>query len=67
MLLAAIAQVGATETVMIGDTSFDMAMAKAAGARAIGVTWGYHDVRDLIAGGAEVVADEVVALPGLLA
>ena len=67
MLLAAVARVGATETVMIGDTSFDMAMAKAAGARAIGVTWGYHDVRDLIAGGAEVVADEVVALPGLLA
>ena len=56
MLLAAIAEVGATETVMVGDTAFDMAMAKAGGARAIGVTWGYHDVADLVAGGAEVVA-----------
>ncbi|WP_374943906.1 HAD-IA family hydrolase [Sphingomonas sp.] len=67
MLLAAIADVGADETVMIGDTSFDMAMAKAAGARAIGVTWGYHGVADLIAGGADVVAKEVAKLPGLLA
>lgn len=67
MLLAAIAEVGATETVMIGDTSFDMAMAKAAGARAIGVTWGYHGVADLIGGGADVVAEEVAGLAGLLA
>ena len=67
MLLAAIADVGATETVMIGDTAFDMAMARAGGARAIGVTWGYHDVADLVAGGAEIVADEVAELPGLLA
>ncbi|NOD65710.1 MULTISPECIES: HAD-IA family hydrolase [unclassified Ruegeria] len=29
--------------VMIGDTSFDMDMAAAAGVRGIGVTWGYHD------------------------
>ncbi|MET1410852.1 HAD-IA family hydrolase [Roseibium sp. HPY-6] len=29
--------------VMIGDTSFDIKMAKAAGIHAIGVTWGYHD------------------------
>ncbi|WP_299481641.1 HAD-IA family hydrolase [uncultured Roseibium sp.] len=29
--------------VMIGDTGFDMKMAKAAGIHAIGVTWGYHD------------------------
>ncbi len=67
MLLAAIEETGATETAMIGDTAFDMAMAKAAGARAIGVAWGYHDVADLVRGGAEVVADRAAALPGLLA
>jgi len=69
MLLAAIDATGATPrtTAMIGDTSFDMAMAKAAGARAIGVAWGYHDVRDLADAGADVVADRVAALPGLLA
>lgn len=36
------AGVGPEDTVMIGDTSFDMDMAAAAGAKAIGVGWGYH-------------------------
>ena len=34
--------VKATSTVMIGDTSFDMEMAKSAGVAGVGVTWGYH-------------------------
>ncbi|WP_287979926.1 HAD-IA family hydrolase [Sphingomonas sp.] len=69
MLLAAMAEAGAAahETAMIGDTSFDMAMAKAAGARAVGVAWGYHDRDDLARAGADVVAEEVHALPGMLA
>ncbi len=69
MLLAAIDEAGATPhtSAMIGDTSFDMAMGKAAGARAVGVAWGYHDIRDLADAGADVVADRVAALPGLLA
>ncbi len=45
-------------TVMIGDTSFDMAMAVNAGALPIGVAWGYHEREDLIAAGAVGVADE---------
>ncbi len=28
--------------VMVGDTEFDMQMARAAGVHALGVTWGYH-------------------------
>ena len=44
-----------------------IAVAKAAGARAVGVAWGYHDVRDLADAGADVVAERVAALPGLLA
>lgn len=40
-------------TVMIGDTGFDMAMAKAAGAHALGVTWGYHDHSRLRENGAD--------------
>jgi len=69
MLHAAMAEAGAeaAHTAMIGDTSFDMAMAKAAGARAIGVAWGYHGVGELADAGAELVADRVAALPGLLA
>ena len=58
MLHAAIAEAGATaeSTVMIGDTSFDMLMARAGGAHALGVGWGYHDAEELReAGAAEVV------------
>ncbi len=43
-------------TVMIGDTSYDMAMARAAGVMAIGVAWGYHDAADLIRAGAHRIA-----------
>ncbi|MDB5717975.1 MAG: haloacid dehalogenase, partial [Sphingomonas bacterium] len=43
-------------TAMIGDTSFDMAMARAAGVFAIGVTWGYHDRAELIDAGADCIA-----------
>ena len=69
MLIAAMEEAGAEPhaTAMIGDTSFDMAMGKAAGARAIGVAWGYHDPRDLAGAGAELIAAQVADLPGLLA
>ena len=44
MLLTALRETGvdAADAVMIGDTSYDMEMARAAGIRGIGVTWGYH-------------------------
>ena len=42
--------------VMIGDTSYDMAMARAAGVTAIGVTWGYHEADELIEAGAHHIA-----------
>jgi phosphoglycolate phosphatase len=51
---------------MIGDTSFDMMMAKAAGCAAIGVAWGYHDAQALRDGGADVVADHPSALIAIL-
>ncbi len=68
MVLAAMAETGvaAQDVAMIGDTSFDMAMGKAAGAFAVGVAWGYHDVKELVNAGAEVVAQEVADLPALL-
>lgn len=58
MLFQAMRDLGveAGETVMIGDTSFDMEMARAAGARFIGVTWGYHD-RDRLAGADMLIED----------
>lgn len=58
MLEAALfeAAVQPTEAVMIGDTTFDMEMARASGVRAIGVEWGYHAPGELIAAGADYVA-----------
>ena len=58
MVAAGMADVGAAPaaTTVIGDTSFDMAMASAAGARGIGVGWGYHPVAELYRAGAAAVA-----------
>ena len=42
MALQAMAETGASRGVMIGDTSFDMKMGRAAGLKTIGVSWGYH-------------------------
>jgi len=57
MLQRAISDAGAlaTETVMIGDTSFDMQMGVGAGAHPIGVGWGYHPTQELLGAGAERV------------
>lgn len=51
---------------MIGDTSYDMEMARAAGVRAIGIDWGYHAAADLHAAGAHAVAQVPADLPALL-
>ena len=46
-------------TVMVGDTSFDMEMARAAGCFALGVTWGYHRPQHLRAAGAHAIVVRV--------
>lgn len=47
----------AGDAAMVGDTSFDMEMARAAGVRALGVDWGYHAPDVLMrAGAAEVLS-----------
>ncbi len=56
------AGVGPHDTIVIGDTVFDIGMARAAGARAIGVSWGYHPAGDLHAEGADLVIDDYAAL-----
>lgn len=66
MILQAIAEAGVTpqDTVMIGDTSFDMDMAASAGVRGIGVGWGYHG-RDRL-GSATVLIDDFAGLRPVL-
>jgi phosphoglycolate phosphatase len=57
---------GPENTVMIGDTVFDMAMARNANVRGLGVSWGYHDDAELIEHGAEcVLANFAELLPAL--
>lgn len=58
--------VGGAATVVIGDTAFDMAMARSAGAHAIGVSWGYHDRATLLASGAVHVVDDAAELLTIL-
>ena len=60
MLQAAMAAVGAEphQTVMIGDTTHDVTMAKAAGVACIAVTWGFHTVEELQAAEADLICTD---------
>ena len=66
MLRAALSETGVAphRAVMVGDTSYDMDMARAAGMIAIGVDWGYHDRARL--GQAHIILGDIRLLPGLL-
>ncbi|WP_375450432.1 HAD-IA family hydrolase [uncultured Devosia sp.] len=57
MMHRAMSETGAvaSDTIMVGDTTFDIEMGKAAGAKAIGVAWGYHEPHELVAAGADIV------------
>lgn len=63
MLLRAMSEAGAEpgETVMVGDTIYDIEMARNAGTAAIGVAWGYHAAEELAP-----YADAVAASPPAL-
>jgi phosphoglycolate phosphatase len=59
MIRAAMAEtgVGPERTVMVGDTTFDVEMALAAGVGALGVAWGYHAPDELREAGAHGVIE----------
>ncbi len=58
MIFHAMQETGAdpASTVMIGDTTFDMDMARAAEVAALGVSWGYHPTSELHRAGAHHVS-----------
>jgi len=64
MIEAAIKATGSdrAHTLMVGDATFDMAMARAARIYAIGVTWGTMARDDLIQAGADIVVDTAADL-----
>ena len=68
MVLAALAETGVApgRAMLVGDTSFDMEMAKAAGVRAVGVAWGNHPPAELLATGADPVLQRFEELLELL-
>lgn len=59
--------VTAERALMIGDTEYDMAMARALGMPALGVGCGVHEAHRLRQAGALAVIDGVSVLPGWLA
>jgi len=65
MLQRAMAETGAApaETVLIGDTSFDMEMAVNASVPGLGVSWGYHAPEELSASGAAAIIESFAELP----
>ena len=62
----AMLEVGASPatTVMLGDTGYDMAMARSAGAHCLGVAWGYQAPSDLEAHGAKKIIHHYADAPG---
>jgi len=58
--------VSPSECVVVGDTENDVHSAKAAGARSIGVTWGYGTRATLEAAGVDHLIETPEALPPLL-
>jgi phosphoglycolate phosphatase len=68
MLEQALAETGASAgaSAMIGDSTFDMTMARAVGMGAIGVSWGYHRPQALREAGAEVIVSSYAELRSYL-
>jgi phosphoglycolate phosphatase len=68
MLEACLSETGVApeRAAIVGDTSYDMEMGRAAGLRGIGVSWGYHAADTLRESGAARVIDRFEALPDAL-
>ncbi|MFM1815842.1 MAG: hypothetical protein RLZ98_2537 [Pseudomonadota bacterium] len=68
MIQRAMVETGAEacDTLMIGDTTFDIEMAMAARVGALGVAWGYHLPEELQRAGAHAVANEYHEVPRLI-
>jgi len=66
MVRRALVETGAEagRTIVVGDTTFDMEMARAAGVRGLGVGWGYHPVERLAAAGAGRIVEGFAEVPG---
>lgn len=68
MILRAMAETGAKpeRTLMVGDSTFDMEMAVAAGVTPVAVSWGFQPVAALRAAGARHVIEACAELTGIV-
>ena len=68
MVLQALNEAGVTaeDTIMVGDTAFDIEMARAACVRGVAVSWGYHSADRLYDAGASHVVKDMSELRDLL-
>jgi len=68
MILRAMAETGAApeRTAMVGDSSFDIEMAVAAGVTPVAVSWGFQPVANLVSLGARHVLKDFAELPATL-
>jgi phosphoglycolate phosphatase len=68
MLLSILAElnISSHEAIMIGDTSYDLKMAKNAGIDSIGVTFGVHNKQTLEKYSPKIIIDSLSELQGLL-
>jgi phosphoglycolate phosphatase len=64
MVLQALGEAGvkAKDAIMIGDTEFDVEMARAADVRAVAVSWGYHRPDRLHGAGASLIVNDMSEL-----
>ncbi len=69
MLLRALDESGiqAADAVMIGDTTYDITMARAANMRALAVSWGYHAPAELMIAGADRLVNIMAEVPPAVA
>ena len=68
LMLQTLSETGveAADAVMVGDTTFDILMAKNAGTAAVGVSWGVHERHELTEAGAAHVVDAFHEIPPTL-
>jgi len=68
MVVQALSETGVRheDTIVIGDTSFDIEMARAGGTGAIGVAWGNHPVSELERAGAHMIVSDFKQLQAAL-
>ena len=68
MIYQALADSGAdvANTIMVGDTVYDIQMGQAAGCKTIGVGWGYHPLDELRDAGADFLVETMDELKAIM-